>query len=239
MSHKRLLLLSNSINYGREFLEHAVSDIKDFLGAGVRRVLFVPFAGVTRSYDEFAAAVSGRFRELGYELDPVHKAADTGEAVRRAEAIAVGGGNTFHLLRALYETTLITQLRERVEAGTPYIGWSAGSNIACPTIRTTNDMPIVEPESFDALGLVPFQINPHYTDERLTNHSGETREQRIAEFIKANPDATVVGLREGSSLRIEGGRVSLLGGKEARIFRSGEEAKEYGPADSLDFLLKP
>ncbi|HUQ31999.1 MAG TPA: dipeptidase PepE [Pyrinomonadaceae bacterium] len=239
MSHKRLLLLSNSMNYGREFLEHAVTDIKDFLGANVRRVLFVPFAGVTRSYDEFAATVSDRFQEMGYELDSVHKAADACEAVRRAEAIAVGGGNTFHLLRALYETGLITQIRERVEAGMPYMGWSAGSNVACPTIRTTNDMPIVEPESFDALGLVPFQINPHYTDERLSNHSGETREQRIAEFIKANPDATVVGLREGSSLRIEGGRVGLLGGKEARVFRSGEEAKEYGPADSLDFLLKP
>jgi dipeptidase E len=239
MSPKRLLLLSNSINYGREFLEHAAADIKDFLGADIKRVLFVPFAGVTRSYDEYATAVSARFLEMGYELDPAHKAADAGEAVRRAEAIAVGGGNTFHLLRALYETTLIEAIRERVEAGTPYIGWSAGSNVACPTIRTTNDMPIVEPESFDALGLVPFQINPHYTDERLPNHSGETREQRIAEFIKANPDATVVGLREGSSLRIEGGSISLLGGKEARIFRSGEEAKEYGPADSLDFLLKP
>jgi dipeptidase E len=238
MSRKRLLLLSNSINYGQEFLEHAVADIKDFLGAGVRRVLFVPFAGVTRSYDEFAAAVGKRFLEMGYELDPVHKAADKGEAVRRAEAIAVGGGNTFHLLRALYEARLIEAIRERVEAGTPYIGWSAGSNIACPTIRTTNDMPIVEPPSFDALRLVPFQINPHYTDERLTSHSGETREQRIAEFIKTNQEATVVGLREGSSLRIEGGRVSLLGVKQARVFRSNEDAKEYGPADSLDFLLK-
>jgi dipeptidase E len=237
MSGKRLLLLSNSINYGGEFLEHAVSDIRDFLGTGVGRVLFVPFAGVTRSYDEFAAAVSGRFLEMGYELDPVHKAADKSEAVRRAEAIVVGGGNTFHLLRALYEARLIEAIRERVRAGTPYIGWSAGSNIACPTIRTTNDMPIVEPPSFDALRLVPFQINPHYTDERLANHSGETREQRIAEFIKANPESTVLGLREGSGLRIEGGNVSLLGLKEARVFRRGEDAKEYGPADSLDFLL--
>lgn len=238
MLRQRLLLLSNSINYGQEFLEHAVSDIKDFLGAEIKRVTFVPFAGVTRSYDEFAAAVSGRFEEMGYQLDPVHKAADAVEAVREAEAVAVGGGNTFHLLRALYETGLIEAIRERAKAGLPYLGWSAGSNVACPTIRTTNDMPIVEPQSFDALNLVPFQINPHYTDERLTAHSGETREQRIAEFIKANPDATVVGLREGSGLRIEGERIKLLGEKEARIFRSGEDAKEYSPADSLEFLLR-
>jgi dipeptidase E len=237
MSRKRLLLLSNSINYGQGFLEHAVADIKDFLGAEVKRVLFVPFAGVTRSYDEYAAAVRGRFEEMNYELVPVHSAADPVEAVASAEAIAVGGGNTFHLLRELYETGLIESIRARVLAGVPYIGWSAGSNVACPTIKTTNDMPIVEPQSFKALGLVPFQINPHYTDEQLTNHSGETREQRLGEFLKANAGMTVVGLREGSVLRIEGGQINLLGEKTARIFRSGEEAKEYAPADSLEFLL--
>lgn len=237
MSRKRLLLLSNSMNYGQAFLEHAVTDIKDFLGAEVRRVLFIPFAGVTRSYDEYAAAVSGPFEEMGYRLDPVHRADDANEAARNAEAIAVGGGNTFHLLRGLYETGLIESIRERVEAGVPYIGWSAGSNVACPTIRTTNDMPIVEPQSFKALNLVPFQINPHYTDETLANHSGETREQRLAEFLKANTSATVVGLREGSSLRIEGERIKLLGEKTARVFKSGEEAKEYKTEDSLAFLL--
>jgi dipeptidase E len=238
MSRKRLLLLSNSMNYGQEFLEHAVSDIKDFLGAEVKRVLFVPFAGVTRSYDEFAAAVRGPFAEMGYLLDSVHEAADPVKAVESAEAVAVGGGNTFHLLRELYERGLVESIRERVEAGAlPYIGWSAGSNVACPTIRTTNDMPIVEPASFNALNLVPFQINPHYTDEQLTNHSGETREQRLAEFIRANPEATVVGLREGSILRIEGGTIKLLGEKTARIFKSGEDAREIKPVDSLGFLL--
>jgi dipeptidase E len=237
MSRKRLLLLSNSMNYGQEFLEHAVTDIKDFLGAEVRRVLFVPFAGVTRSYDEYAAAVSGRFEEMGYQLEPVHRASDANEAAHKAEAIAVGGGNTFHLLRGLYETGLIESIRERVLAGVPYIGWSAGSNVACPTIKTTNDMPIVEPESFNALNLVPFQINPHYTDEQLSNHSGETREQRLAEFLKANTNATVVGLREGSSLRIEGGRINLLGEKTVRVFKSDEGAKEYEATDSLEFLL--
>ena len=237
MSRKRLLLLSNSINYGQEFLEHAVSDIRDFLGAEVRRVLFIPFAGVTRSYDDYAEAVRGRFEEMRYELDSVHRTADAIEAVRSAEAIAVGGGNTFHLLRELYRTGLVEIIRERVEAGVPYIGWSAGSNITCPTIRTTNDMPIVEPQSFEAFNFVPFQINPHYTDEKLTGHSGETREQRIAEFIKANPDATVVGLREGSILRIEGRRMELLCEKSARIFKSDEDAREIKPSDSLEFLL--
>ena len=238
MSRKRLLLLSNSINYGRGFLEHAVADIKAFLGAQVKRVLFVPFAGVARSYDEYAAAVSGRFEEMGYALDSIHRAADPVEAVRGAEAIAVGGGNTFHLLRELYETALVESIRERVEVGgVPYIGWSAGSNVACPTISTTNDMPIVEPQSFKALNLVPFQINPHYTDEQLTAHSGETREQRIAEFLKANPEVTVIGLREGSSLRIEGQTLELLGEKTARIFKSNDAALEISPAEALDFLL--
>ena len=237
MSRKRLLLLSNSMNYGQEFLEHAVADIKDFLGAQVKRVLFVPYAGVTRSFDEYTAAVRGRFEEMGYELVPVHRAADPVEAVQSAEAIAVGGGNTFHLLRGLYQNSLIDSIRERVEMGVPYIGWSAGSNVACPTIKTTNDMPIVEPESFNALGLVPFQINPHYTDEQLTGHQGETREQRIAEFTKANTGVRVVGLREGSMLRIEGQAIKLLGEKTARFFTSGEDAKEFRPEDSLEFLL--
>lgn len=237
MSSKRLLLLSNSVNYGQGFLEHAAADIKNFLGAGVKRVLFVPFAGVSRSYDEYAAALRGPFAEMGYEIESVHQTVAQADAVRNAQAIAVGGGNTFHLLRGLYENALMDSIRERVEMGVPYIGWSAGSNVACPTIKTTNDMPIVEPQSFEALGLVPFQINPHYTDAQLTGHGGETREQRIAEFTVANPGVRVVGLREGSTLRIEGQTIRLLGEKTARIFQSGEAAWEIKPADSLAFLL--
>ncbi len=239
MSRTRLLLLSNSTNYDGKFLAHAAADIRDFLGASVRRVLFVPFAGVTRSYEEYAAVVRARFIELGYQLDSVHEAANPVEAVESAEAIAVGGGNTFHLLRGMYEAGLVEAIRARVGIGTPYIGWSAGSNVACPTIKTTNDMPVVEPPSFAALNLVPFQINPHYTDDVLANHAGETREQRLAEFLKANPGATVVGLREGSILRIEGDEIKLLGEKSARVFLSGVDAREYQPADSLSFLLRP
>lgn len=237
MSRQRLLLLSNSVNYGQGYLEHARALIKDFLGAGVKRALFFPYAGVTRSFDEYAAAVRAPFEEMGYKVDSIHEATDPEGAVRSAEAIAVGGGNTFHLLRSLYEADLIESLRERVMAGTPYMGWSAGSNVACPTIKTTNDMPIVEPPSFAALNLVPFQINPHYTDASLAGHSGETREQRIGEFTIANQGVYVVGLREGSTLRIEDGEVNLHGDKQARIFVSGAEAREYGAADSLNFLL--
>jgi dipeptidase E len=238
MADKRLLLLSSSVVSGAGYLEYYEGGIKDFLGAGVKRVLFVPFAGVVRTLDEYASMVRERFEAMGYKLDSVHEALDAHEAVRKAEAVVVGGGNTFHLLRGLYESALIERLRERVLEGVPYIGWSAGANVACPTIRTTNDMPIIEPPSFNALNLVPFQINPHYTDAHPPVHQGETREQRIEEFVKLNPGVYVVGLREGSSLRIEGSKIRLCGDREARIFVSGAEAREYGPEDSLEFLLR-
>jgi dipeptidase E len=238
MSSRRLLLLSNSTNYGEEYLRHPLSAIRSFLGEGCKRVLFVPFAGVRMSYDDYAAKVRERFREIGYELDSVHESGDAARAVAEAEAIAVGGGNTFHLLRGLYEANLLEVIRARVSNGTPYVGWSAGSNVACPTIKTTNDMPVVEPPSFDALSLVPFQINPHYTEAVVPNHNGETRKERLLEFIEANPQMTVVGLREGTALRIEGDRVSLLGDKSAVVFRKGEEPEEFGSSDSLQFLLQ-
>jgi dipeptidase E len=238
MSHRRLLLLSNSTNYGEEYLRYPLSIIRSFLGTDCRRVLFVPFAGVRWTYDAYAAKVRERFEEIGYKLDSIHEADNPLRAVEEAEAIAVGGGNTFHLLRGLYEANLLEAIRARVYGGMPYLGWSAGSNVACPTIKTTNDMPVVEPPSFDALSLIPFQINPHYTEERVANHSGETRAERLLEFIEANPDMTVVGLREGSALQIEGSEITLLGDKGALVFRKGWEPAEYGPQDSLQFLLQ-
>jgi dipeptidase E len=223
---------------GAGYLEYPQGEIKDFLGADVKRVLFIPFAGVMRTYDEYAEVVRAPFQTMGYELDSVHRFENANEAVRNAEAIAVGGGNTFHLLSRLYETGLIESIRERAAVGMPYIGWSAGSNVACPTIRTTNDMPIIEPPSMNALGLIPFQINPHYTDDHPAGHHGETREQRIAEFIEINRGVYVVGLREGSMLRVEGSSLSLRGEPEARVFIYGEEAREYRPTDSVEFLLR-
>jgi dipeptidase E len=233
----RLLLLSNSKNYGRGYLEHAEGPIKGFLGRGVQTVLFVPFAAVRVSYDEFADAVEKRFAELGYALESVHRKSDPVAAVAGAQAIVVGGGNTFHLLKQLYDTGLIEAISTRARSGVPYLGWSAGANVAGLSIRTTNDMPIVQPPSFEALGLLPFQLNPHYTDERIPNHAGETRAERILEFITVNPGVPVVGLREGSILRVEGRRLELLGEKAARVFVSGREPSEHEPGPSLQFLM--
>ena len=239
MSNRRLLLLSNGAELvGDRPTEFALNVVKDFLGERVRAVLFFPFAAVTRTYDEYAARVRGRFAQAGIEVRSVHDEPDVAAAVSSAEAFVVGGGNTFHLLRSLYEAGLVEAVRERVRQGTPYVGWSAGSNVACPTIRTTNDMPIVEPPSFDALNLVPFQINPHYTDARIEGHHGETRDERLAEFVSANPGVRVVGLREGTMLRVEGYEMRLVGDKPARIFLKGEEPYDLGPEDSFQFLLR-
>lgn len=238
MSNKKLLLLSNGSELtGDQPTAFAQNAVRDFLGPRVKTVTFVPFATVINSYDSYAERVRRRFGEIGYRVESVHEAGDAAAAVENAEAVAVGGGNTFHLLRAMYEAGLVEALRARVEAGAPYVGWSAGSNVACPTIRTTNDMPIVEPPTLRALGLVPFQINPHYTDGRLPGHHGETRDERLGEFVHANPGVRVVGLREGTMLRIENSGIRLLGGKPARIFVKGEGAADLAPDASFQFLL--
>ncbi|HEX9692976.1 MAG TPA: dipeptidase PepE [Gemmatimonadales bacterium] len=225
----RLLLLSNSRNPGGTFLGHAAEVLRDFLGGTVARAVFVPFAVLRMPHDEITAAVREHFAGFGVALGSVHDAADPVGAIAGAEAIVVSGGNTFALLAALYDRGLLDAMRRRVRAGAPYIGWSAGANLACPTIRTTNDMPIVQPPSFAALGLVPFQINPHFTDALIPNHGGETRSERLEEFLVANPEATVVGLREGTMLRVEGDTVMLVGDKPARVFRSGREPEENEP----------
>ena len=234
---KRLLLLSNSTNFGEPFLQYPIRAIQELLSPAVSEVLFVPYAGVRLSFSEYAARVRERFQEIGIVVTSVHEAENPATAVERASAIVVGGGNTFCLLDRLYAHGLVERIRERVLQGVPYVGWSAGSNVACPTIRTTNDMPIVEPPSLNALGLVPFQINPHYTDATLPNHGGETRAERLTEFLEMNPAMSVIGLREGTMLRVEDGRIELLGDKPARIFRRNREIIEPAPGDSLQFLL--
>ncbi len=237
MSKKRMLLLSNSTCYQKGYLEHAEGYIKDYLGESVRKVLFVPFAGVTVTWDDYEAKVAERFGVMGYEMESIHHASDPAAAVSEAEAIAVGGGNTFYMIHKMYETGIMDAIRERVAAGAPYMGWSAGSNAACPTLRTTNDMPIVEPKSFDALGLIPFQINPHYTDALLPQHQGETRADRISEFIEANPEMYAVGLKEGSVLRVEGDSMELLGERDMLLFKKGEDVRTFNPGDQISFLL--
>ncbi|HKO60443.1 MAG TPA: dipeptidase PepE [Pyrinomonadaceae bacterium] len=230
----RLLLISNSTLYGSGYLDHAASEISDFLRE-VKRVLFVPFALHDR--DKYAAQARARFEKMGYQLDSIHTATEPAKAVREAEAIFIGGGNTFRLLKALYDHELLEAIRERVREGMPYIGSSAGSNVAAPTIRTTNDMPIVQPPSLDALGLVRFQINPHYLDaDPNSTHKGETREERIIQFLEDN-ETPVVGLREGAMLRIENGKTLLKGSTGARIFRRGHEPVETLPGDYLDEWL--
>jgi dipeptidase E len=239
MTNRRLLLFSNGSELiGRNPTPFAHGVFRDFLGSAVRRVLFVPFASVMGSEDDYLATVRKHFEPLGFDIESIHRASDPREAVDQADAIAVGGGNTFHLLRGLYRAGVIELIRDRANAGMPYVGWSAGSNVACPTIRTTNDMPIVEPPTLNALGLIPFQINPHYTDARIEGHMGETRDERLMEFVQVNPSVRVIGLREGTMLRIEGDEITLLGEKLARIFRKGDVPRDTTPRESLSFLVK-
>ncbi len=232
----KLLLISNSTNAGEEYLKYPVENIGRHL-QGVCEIVFVPYAAVTFSYDEYERKVQKRFDEIGVRVRSVHRAADPRKAIREAEAICVGGGNTFALAKKMQEQGLMTAILRKIKEGTPYVGWSAGSNVCCPTICTTNDMPIVEPQSFKAIGAVRFQINPHYLDANPEGHAGETREQRILEYIEANPRRYVVGLREGCMLRLENGRLELIGSRPMRIFKKGIEPFEVKAGDDLSFLL--
>lgn len=232
----KLLLISNSTNAGEEYLKYPVENIGRHL-QGVCEIVFVPYAAVTFSYDEYERKVQKRFDEIGIRVRSVHRAADPRKAIREAEAICVGGGNTFALAKKMQEQGLMTAILRKIKEGTPYVGWSAGSNVCCPTICTTNDMPIVEPQSFKAIGAVRFQINPHYLDANPEGHAGETREQRILEYIEANPRRYVVGLREGCMLHLENGRLELIGSRPMRIFKKGIEPFEVKADDDLSFLL--
>ena len=231
---KRLLLLSNSTNHGSGYLDHAMDAVVSFLGPA-RRVLFVPFA--LRDHEAYAAKARPRFAAAGLELRALTADAAGMAALEAAEAVFVGGGNTFRLLDRLQRSGALDVLRRRASAGMPYLGASAGTNIAAPTIRTTNDMPIVQPAGFSALGLVPFQINPHYIDaDPSSRHMGETREERLREYLEEN-EAPVLGLREGAWLRVEGSEARLEGGNGARLFRRGAEPEEIAPGAALDHLL--
>jgi len=234
----RLLLISNSTNSGGEYLGYPREYIKAFLGKHPIRALFIPYAAVTFSYDEYEKKVSERFRELGHEIESIHRFNDPVAAVKKASAIVVGGGNTWKLLKMIRDNDLTDLIHQRVTGGAPYIGWSAGANLACPTIKTTNDMPVVEPDSFSAFNLIPFQINPHYTDINVSGHAGETREQRIEEFIETNPGIYVAGLREGTMLIRDNENLRLHGPDNIRIFKKGSVPAEFGESDDLSFLLR-
>lgn len=229
-----LLLLSNSRSPDGGYLTHAVEAIAEIAGSR-KRAAFIPYAGVTVTWDDYAQRVSNVFAPLDIEVASVHQAADPRALIHQAEIIVVGGGNTFNLLKCCREAGLLPLVATRVRAGASYVGWSAGANLACPTICTTNDMPIVDPAGFDALGLVPFQLNPHYTNELPAGHQGETRDQRLAEYLAANPGSKVIGLPEGDWLRIRGAQVQLAGSRPAKLFEAGQPVRAIDPPAQITF----
>jgi len=233
-SAPRILLISNSTVYGRGYLDHVEQEIKAFVGEA-KRILFFPYALYDR--DGYAAKTKARFVVMGYSLESVHHAADPRKAVESADAFFVGGGNTFRLLKALQDVDLLDAISRKVKSGAPYIGSSAGSNVAGPTIKTTKDMPIVQPRSFKSLGLVPFQISPHFEDpDPNSRHMGETQEERILQFLEEN-ETPVVGIREGAWLFCENGAIRLKGETGARIFRRGQAPVEAKPGDNIIKLV--
>jgi dipeptidase E len=235
----KLLLISNSTNPGEAYLGWPKEYISKFVKAtNIKKVLFVPYAGVTFSHDDYEQKVAAVYNDLGCKIYSIHHENDPVKAVMQAEAVAVGGGNTFFLVYMMHKLCIMKPIAERVKNDIPFMGWSAGANVACPTLRTTNDMPIIEPESFNCLNLFNFQINPHYLDAHPEGHGGETRQQRIEEFLAANPKVSVAGLRETSLFWVDGNHMDLMGRKNMRLFRFGHEPVEYEPGSDLSFLLK-
>ena len=230
---KKILLISNSTLHGSGYLDHAEAEIRDFL-RGARRVLFVPLALYDRA--AYAAQARRRLSAMDFDVTSVHEG-NVQRAVESTDAFFIGGGNTFRLLKGLYDFDLLQPIRDRVAQGTPYVGSSAGSIVACPSLKTTKDMPVVEPPSFSALGLVDFQISPHYLDpDPHSTHMGETQEERINQFLEEN-DAPVIGLREGTMVRVEHGATVLKGITAARIFRRTRKPVEVGAGSRLDDAL--
>ncbi|MCX7954030.1 MAG: dipeptidase PepE [Bacteroidales bacterium] len=234
----KLLLFSNSTNYGEEYLKYPLQPIKEFLiEFNSKKIVFIPYAAVSFSYDEYEKKVSDRFKEIGYSIVSIHNSNDPINEIKNCDTIVVGGGNTFHLLYQIYIKNLYDVIKEKVTNGALYIGWSAGSNVACPTICTTNDMPIIHPPSLKSFGFVSFQINPHYTDFVPEGYAGETREQRIKEFLAINPHSTVIGLREGCWLKVIDNIIYLFGNKTARIFKYKQQPYEITCGDVTRYLL--
>ncbi len=230
-----LMLLSNSTSPGQPFLAHALDAIAGLLRPDRRRLLFVPFASADP--DRYTGVMARALAPLSVQVTGAHQSPDPAGAVAAADAVFVGGGNSFRLLRALQDRGLLPVIAAAARAGLPYLGSSAGTNVACPSLRTTNDMPIVQPRSFAALGLIPFQINPHYLDhDPASTHQGETRQQRIEEFLQEN-DVPVVGLREGSWLRVSGQSAVIGGTASGRLFQRGAAPADLPPGRDVSGLL--
>ncbi len=240
MDKRNLLLISNSTNAGEKYLDWCKTMIKEFCEENkVCDVLFIPYAGFAQGYDKYEKKVADVYAEFGVKLHSIHREENPLQAVINAQCIAVGGGNTFYLVKEMQRLGVMQAIREKAMAGTPYMGWSAGSNVAGLSLRTTNDMPIVEPESFETMALVPFQINPHYTDFVDPKHGGETRDDRINEYIAANQTTFVAAIREATALRLKDGKLSLTGrDNKMKVFHFGKETKEYSLTDDINFLMK-
>lgn len=240
MSKKRILAFSSSRVGNTAYLKAAAPLINTFLGDDALQIAFIPFASINTNYDEYILNVKNALAELKYQIHLVtHDNAKN--IIDKCDVIMVGGGNTFKLLHDIYEAKLLDVFRDKVNAGAPYIGWSAGSNIICPTIGTTNDMPIIQPQSFNALGLIPFQINPHYFNQKTDGHNGETRDQRITEFINMNPGISVLGLPEGTAMHLEDEKLNFIGHSAGVLFYAKDDdnisKKEILPGDDLSYIL--
>ena len=233
----KLLLLSNSTMPGTPFFTWPKPYVARFLSQIQGNGLFIPFAAVTFPFDEYAAIVTSAFADMGIKMSSIHMADDMQKAVEEASFIAVGGGNSFALLSRMYEKRLIETVRNKVLAGTPYLGWSAGANLACPTIMTTNDMPVVQPPSLKALNLVPFQINPHYHELKFEGQGGETRRERLEEFMVMNPEKRVMGLPEGMLLHREVNKLTLEGKGVAKLYEAFTPIQSLEAGKDLSFLL--
>jgi len=233
----RLLLLSNSTNPGEEYLGYSKSIIQNFLSDHADSILFIPYAGVSIAWEDYTNQVNEALYEYGIQVKPVYHTKNPKKLFQNASAVMVGGGNSFQLLKQLQDLELMEVIRNCIKEGIPYVGWSAGANIACPSLKTTNDMPILEPHSFQSLGLVHFQINPHYTEEVLPNHGGESRPMRIEEYTKVNPGSKVIGLPEGMMLQNSGRYFNLIGEKGCKIFQYGIESRWiYSDKELNEFL---
>lgn len=233
----KLLLLSSSRAHNSAYLAPNLALIQQHL-QGIDKILFIPYAAVSLSYDAYQQMVQQAFEAIGIEVDSIHHHPNKGAAVQQAQAIVVGGGNTFVLLQLLYQQGLMDEITQQVAKGVPYLGWSAGSNIAGLSIRTTNDMPIIEPPSFNALNLLPCQLNPHYSDYKPEGFHGETRDMRLAEFMLLNPTTPIIGLAEGTALLRSGDVLSYQGDVDGYLFIGGSKTAILPGAD-LSALLQP
>lgn len=226
-------MLSSSRVGNEGYLQHAIPMFKQHLPK-VKELVFIPFAGVSISWDDYTDKVQNALPD--YHVKGIHQFENAYQALENAQAIVVGGGNTFNLLNQLYQQDLLTTVKSQINLGTPYVGWSAGSNICGHSIRTTNDMPIVQPPSFDALNVVPFQLNPHYSDYQPPGHNGETRAQRIEEFCILNPNMPVIGIREGSALLLQEDKLLLKGELDGVVFHGNEHISIHPEQDLSHYL---